>query len=156
MLKLDQSPLKDRCMALRTSGSKVFVASLEVGKPWHEHTLHRRLQGHNGSLALHFPNQAAAKKETGNAFHLLQLGMMYLSMLKEVFLTGALKKEGPHTLTKKELLELAPDPSEPSYCAELQRRRRSMTLRQADFEASHKWETASPVFSRLPDDGRLL
>ena len=168
MLELDRSPLKtfggniqyDRCVALRTSGPKVFVvASSEVGKPWHEHTLHRfrsleercRLQGHDGSLALHFPNQAAAKKGTGNAFHPLQLGMMYLPMLKEAFLTGALKKEGPHTLTKKELLELVPDPSEPSYCAELPEEKEEYDF-EADLEALHEWEsdlpeTASPVFS---------
>ena len=171
MLELDRSPLKtfggniqyDRCVALRASGPKVFVvASSEVGKPWHEHTLHRflsllsleercRLQGHDGSLALHFPNQAAAKKGTGNAFHPLQLGMMYLPMLKEAFLTGALKKEGPHTLTKKELLELVPDPSEPSYCAELPEEKEEYDF-EADLEAFHEWEsdlpeTASPVFS---------
>ena len=168
MLELDRSPLKtfggniqyDRCVALRASGPKVFVvASSEVGKPWHEHTLHRflsseercRLQGHDGSLALHFPNQAAAKKGTGNAFHPLQLGMMYLPMLKEAFLTGALKKEGPHTLTKKELLGLVPDPSEPSYCAELPEEKEECDF-EADLEASHEWEsnlpeTASPVFS---------
>ena len=102
MLEPDRSPLKsyggnvqyDRCVALRASGPKVLlVATSEIGKPWREHTFHRflsaeercRLQGHDGSLVLRFPNQSAAKKGTGNAFHPLQLGMMYLPMLSQMF-----------------------------------------------------------------------
>ena len=125
--ELDRSPLKsyggsimyDRCMALRTGGPKVFMLlTCQAKWPWHQQTLHRflsleercRVQGHDGSLALHFRTKAAAMRGTGNAFHPLHLGTMLLPMLKEAYLTGALRREGPNTLSQKELLSMSSSP----------------------------------------------
>ena len=138
LFELDRSPLKsfggsimyDRCMALRTSGPKVFMLlTAEAKKPWQEHTLHRflsteercRLQGHDGSLALHFRTKVAALRGTGNAFHPLHLGSMLLPMIRQAFLTGVLNPDKPKNLSHAELLALSPPagfPKLPSSASE--------------------------------------
>ncbi|CAE7443318.1 haeIIIM [Symbiodinium sp. CCMP2592] len=129
LFELDRCPLKafgeklmyDRCMALRTTGPPIFmVVTSEVDKHWSEHTLHRflsleercKIQGHEGSLALHFPTKAALLRGTGNAFHPLHLASMLMPMVREAYLTGVLSPAGPNSLSDQQLLELLPGAEE--------------------------------------------